>query len=92
MKRLRDQYDLKPLAIHTSYLVNLAGTNELFLRKSVEAFRGEIERALALRADIWSCILDRFAGLDREQGLMRTAAAIAAAAQGFDLDKSVLPS
>src|SRR5271154_5882434 len=48
MKRLRDQYDLNPLVIHTNYLVNLAGTNELFLKKSIEAFRGEIERALVL--------------------------------------------
>jgi len=49
MKRLRDQYDLKPLVIHTNYLVNLAGTNELFLKKSVEAFRGEIERPCLVR-------------------------------------------
>src|ERR1700686_3980228 len=51
MKRLRDQYNLKPLVVHTNYLVNLAGLNELFLKKSVEAFRGEIERALALCAE-----------------------------------------
>ena len=37
---LRDRYDLKPLVIHTNYLVNLAGANELFLKKSIEAFRG----------------------------------------------------
>jgi deoxyribonuclease IV len=51
MKELREKYDLKPLVIHTNYLVNLAGANELFLKKSVEAFRGEIERALALCAE-----------------------------------------
>src|SRR5580765_3069333 len=42
MKRLRDQYDRQRLVIHNDSLVNLAGTNELFLRESVEAFRGEI--------------------------------------------------
>src|ERR1700726_1639594 len=47
MNRLRQQYDLTPLAIHSNYLINLAGTNEPFLKKSVEAFRGELERALA---------------------------------------------
>ena len=51
MKRLRENYDLKPLVIHTNYLVNLASINESFLKKSIEAFRGEIERALALCAD-----------------------------------------
>src|SRR5438874_2775973 len=44
MKQLREKYDLKPLVIHTNYLVNLASVNERFLKKSVEAFRGEIER------------------------------------------------
>ncbi len=90
MKRLRDRYDLKPLVIHTNYLVNLAGVNELFLKKSVEAFRGEIDRALALCAEYLVLHTGSFRGSDREQGLMRTAAAIAAAAQGLDLDKSGL--
>src|ERR1700727_2889738 len=30
MMRLREKYDLKPLVIHTNYLVNLAATNEVF--------------------------------------------------------------
>src|ERR1700687_2514490 len=51
MKRLREKYDLKPLAIHTNYLINLASMNDLFLKKSIEAFRGELERGLALGAD-----------------------------------------
>lgn len=85
MQRLRDQYDLKPLVIHTNYLVNLAGVNELFLKKSVEAFRGEIQRALALCAEYLVLHPGSFRGSDREQGLLRTAAAIAAAAQGLDL-------
>jgi deoxyribonuclease IV len=90
MKQLRDQYDLKPLVIHTNYLVNLAGTNELFLKKSVEAFRGEIERALALCAEYLVLHPGSFRGSDREQGLIGTAAAIAVAAQGFELEKSGL--
>src|ERR1700732_991013 len=48
MNRLREKYDLKPLVVHTNYLINLAGSTEVFLRKSIEAFLGEIERALAL--------------------------------------------
>jgi deoxyribonuclease IV len=90
IKRLRDRYNLKPLVIHTNYLVNLAGVNELFLKKSVEAFRGEIERALALCAEYLVLHPGSFRGSDREQGLIRTAAAIATAAQGLDLDKSGL--
>jgi deoxyribonuclease-4 len=90
MKRLRDQYDLNPLVIHTNYLVNLAGAYELFLKKSIEAFRGEIERALALCAEYLVLHPGSYRGSDREQGLTRTAAAIAVAAQGLDLARSGL--
>ena len=85
MRRLREKYDLKPLVIHTNYLVNLASSNELFLEKSMQAFRGEVERALALCAEYLVLHPGSFRGTDREQGLLRTAAAIAASTKGLDL-------
>ena len=85
MNRLRARYDLKPLVIHTNYLVNLASSNELFLQKSKAAFRGEVERALSLCAEYLVLHPGSFRGADREQGLLRTAAAIAASTQGLDL-------
>lgn len=85
MNRLRARYDLKPLVIHTNYLVNLASTNPLFLKKSIEAFHGEIERALTVCADYLVLHPGSFRGSDREAGLLQTAAAIAAATQGLDL-------
>ena len=90
MNRLRARYNLKPLVIHTNYLVNLASSSELFLRKSMEAFRGEVERALSLCAEYLVLHPGSFRGADREQGLMRTAAAIAASTQGLDLAKAGL--
>lgn len=90
LNRLREKYDLKPLVIHTNYLVNLASTTEAFLRKSIEAFRGEIERALALSAQYLVQHPGSFRGADREKGLLQTAAAIAAAAHGLDLAKGGL--
>jgi deoxyribonuclease-4 len=71
--------------IHTNYLVNLASSNDLSLHKSMEAFRGEVERALALCADYLVLHPGSFRGADREQGLRRTAAAIAASTRGLDL-------
>src|SRR5438445_1753065 len=90
MNRLRAQHDLKPLVIHTNYLINLAGTSELFLRKSIEAFRGEIERALALCAEYLVLHPGSFRGTDRNKGLLQTAAAISAASNGLDLAKGNL--
>jgi len=90
MMRLREKYDLKPMAIHVNYLVNLASTAQLFLRKSIEAFRGEVERALALCADYLVLHPGSFRGADREAGLIQTSAAIAAATRGLDLVKGKL--
>jgi deoxyribonuclease-4 len=64
--------------------------NEVFLKKSIEAFRGEIERAIALCAEYLVLHPGSFRGLDREQGLLRTAAAITASAQGLDLARAGL--
>jgi len=85
MNRLRAAYDLRPLVIHANYLVNMAGSNELFLQKSTAAFHGEIERALALCAKYVVLHPGSFRGADREQGLSRIVAAIKAATQGLDL-------
>jgi deoxyribonuclease IV len=90
MLQLRARYDLKPLIIHTNYLVNLASTNQLFLKKSIEAFRGEVERALAVCADYLVLHPGSFRGADREAGLLQTAAAIAAATEGLDLAQAGL--
>src|SRR5205814_5096545 len=65
-------------------------SNELFLHKSVAAFRGEVERALALCAEYLVLHPGSFRGADREQGLLRTAAAIAASTHGLDLAKGGL--
>lgn len=90
MLRLRGQYNLKPLVVHTNYLVNLASTNQLFLKKSIEAFRGEVERALAVCADYLVLHPGSFRGADREAGLLQTAAAIAASTRDLDLGRAGL--
>src|SRR5208282_794926 len=90
MKRLRQRYDLMPLVIHSNYLINLAGTNTSYLKKSIAAFRGELERALALCAEYLVLHPGSFRGASREEGLTRTALSITQAAEGMDLAKGGL--
>ncbi len=90
MNRLRQKYGLKPLVIHANYLVNLAGTTPEFHRKSVAAFRGEIERALALCAEYLVLHPGSFRGGNREEGLVRLAMSIAEAASGLPVADSGL--
>jgi len=85
MARLRAKYDLRPLVIHANYLVNLAGGNPEFHAKSIAAFRGEVERALALHAEFLVLHPGSFRGGSREEGLQRAALAIEQAADGLDL-------
>jgi deoxyribonuclease IV len=87
MSGLRKKYDLKPLVIHSNYLINLAGLNSPFLKKSISAFRGELERGLALCADYLVLHPGSFRGTNRELGLECTASAIKEASQGLDLTK-----
>jgi deoxyribonuclease IV len=86
MTRLRAKYDLRPLVIHANYLVNLAGGNPEFHAKSIAAFRGEIERAVALRAEFLVLHPGSFRGGSREEGLQRAAHAIEQAADGLNLE------
>lgn len=89
MSRLRAQYDLWPLVIHANYLVNLAGANDGFYRKSVEAFRGEVERAVALCAEYLVLHPGSFRGQTRETGLNRVAAGIAVAVESVPHHESL---
>ena len=86
MRRLRKEYDCAPLVIHTSYLVNLCSQTELFREKSIAAFRGEVERALALGAEYLVLHPGSWKGLTREEGLRRAAEWIARAVDGVRFD------
>lgn len=86
MSQLRAKYDLKPLVIHANYLINVAGTNSDFHRKSIEAFRGEVERGLSLCADYLVLHPGSWRGDTREGGLRRAAEALREATDGLDLE------
>jgi deoxyribonuclease IV len=90
MRGLREKYGIGPVAIHSSYLVNLASATPEFHRKSVAAFRGELERALALCAEYLVLHPGSFRGRSREEGLELVARSITEASQGLQLENSNL--
>lgn len=85
MRRLRAELDLKPLVIHVNYLVNLASVKDEVYSKSIAAFRGEVERALALGAEHLVLHSGSFNGSTREEGLAKVVAGITQATEGLDL-------
>src|SRR5580658_210521 len=83
MRELRAKYDVGPLVIHTSYLVNVCSQNEEVRQKSITAFRGEIERALQLGAEYLVLHPGSWKGLTREEGLVLAAESITQAIDGL---------
>jgi deoxyribonuclease-4 len=83
MKELRAKLDVGPLVIHTSYLVNVCSQSDEIREKSVAAFRGEIERALAFGAEYLVLHPGSWKGLTRDEGLKLAADSITRAIDGL---------
>ena len=90
MRAAREKHKISPLVIHSGYLVNLASVNPEFHRMSVKAFRGELERGVALGAEFLVLHPGSFRGRSREEGLELAARSIAQAANGLELEKAKL--
>ncbi len=83
MRAMRSQFDVAPLVIHASYLVNVCSQNQDVRQKSTLAFRGEVERALAWGAEYLVLHPGSWKGLTREEGLRLATETIAAAVDGL---------
>ena len=84
MKALRAEFDISPVSIHASYLINMCSQTESVRVNSVAAFRGEVERALALGAEYLVLHPGSWKGLTREEGLRLAAQSIERAIDGID--------
>ena len=83
MRELRAKLDVGPLVIHTSYLVNVCSQSDEVRQKSIDAFRGEIERALAWGAEYLVLHPGSWNGLTRDEGLKLAADSITRAIDGL---------
>ena len=82
MRELRAKHDVGPVAVHASYLINLCSQTESVRVNGVAAFRGEVERALALGAEYLVLHPGSWKGLTREEGLRLAAESIEKAIDG----------
>lgn len=90
LQRERERHDLTPLAIHDNYLINLAAANEGIRAHSVEAFRGELERAIAIGAEYLVAHPGNYKGHSIEQGILHSIEGVAVAAKGLKYGKLTL--
>ena len=83
MRDLRAEHDVGPISIHASYLINLCSQTESVRVSSTAAFRGEVERAMALGAEYLVLHPGSWKGLTREEGLRLAAQSIERALDGL---------
>ena len=83
-RTVRERLDLRPLAIHTNYLVNLATLDPVIRERSVASFRGELDRAAAIGAEYLVLHPGNYKGQSLEQGIAAFVLGLAEAARGFN--------
>jgi deoxyribonuclease-4 len=83
MRDLRAKHDIGPVSIHASYLINMCSQTEAVRANSIVAFRGEVERALALGAEYLVLHPGSWKGLTRDEGLRLAAQSIERAIDGL---------
>jgi deoxyribonuclease-4 len=83
MKAVRERHDLYPLSIHVSYLINLASIDPTIRAKSIEGFRGELDRAAAIGAEYLVLHPGNYGGRSVEEGIAAFVLALRDASKGF---------
>src|SRR5262249_43007585 len=90
LHREREKHDLSPLAIHDNYLINLASAHEGIRKMSIDAFRGELDRAIAIGAEYLIAHPGNYKGHTIEQGLLHFLEGVAHASTGLKFGKLML--
>lgn len=90
LKAARERFDLRPLVIHDSYLINLAAEDALVRERSIAAFRKEVRRALALGAEHIVMHPGSYGGQGLERGVFTLALSLREAIRGLKLPEMML--
>ena len=86
-RKVRKQTKITPVLIHCNYLVNLAAADDVFLQKSRESFREEVERALLLGVDYLVVHPGSSRGACETDGIALCAESLKIACKGLKFDK-----
>ncbi|SRR5579871_216181 len=84
-QRLREVHDLYPLAIHCNYLINLASGDPRVRTGSITAFRGELERGIAIGAEYLVLHPGSARGGDRKVAVQNVIDGLEESARGLPL-------
>jgi deoxyribonuclease IV len=85
-REARSRHKLGPVVVHANYLVNLASVNRRIGDGSIEVFRRELQRALALGADFLVTHPGSAKGTTKSQAIAKSIESLCRAADGLRLD------
>ncbi|MGE5568279.1 MAG: deoxyribonuclease IV [Rhodospirillales bacterium] len=86
----RERFDLTPLVIHDNYLINLAAEDPRIRAMSVEAFRSEVRRALAIGAEYLVAHPGSYGGQGLERGICALVESLRDAVSGLEMKRLML--
>ncbi len=89
-KKLREQWDIAPVFVHTNYLINLASSRPDLYTKSIEQFVIDLERAEALGAEYLVTHLGSASGREPQWMIDRVSGALNMAMKLHPLKAMVL--
>lgn len=84
-KRVRTETGIDTVVIHANYLINLSAADDTIRRKSIESFREEIARGIALGADYLVVHPGSAKGACEADGIRTCAESLREACDGLDL-------
>ena len=87
LRAAREKHDLHPLVIHVNYLINLASLDPVIRAKSIDAFRGELERAHTIGAEYLVLHPGSYRNITAEEGIAAFVLGLRDAAHGIHTGK-----
>ena len=75
-KSLKEEYDIKPVAVHIPYIINLATPDDSLYKKSIIAYIEDIARADVLGAEYFVTHLGSHVGSGEDEGIKRFSEAL----------------
>jgi deoxyribonuclease-4 len=73
---LKAKYDIRPVAIHIPYIINLATPDDVLYKKSIDAYIEDVKRADQLGAEYFVTHLGSHVGSGEDNGIKRFASAL----------------
>lgn len=75
-RSLKEDYDIRPVAVHIPYIINLSTPDDVLYERSIKAYIDDVRRADTLGAECFVTHLGSHVGSGEDRGIKRFASAL----------------